>query len=295
MTEQGATGDGMPEYRYPDFLCIGAQKAGTTWLDSNLRRHPKLWLPPMKELQFFSHLHIPAARRWTGRQRHERGTQALRRYMDKTPREEWDYRHIARIADLVAGPITDDWYGRMFALAGPGQVCGEVTPDYCTLPDEGIEHVLRLSPDVRIILSLRDPIERSWSHIRMTAKARGLADAQDFERFARQADQLQRGNYPAIIARWRKFIPEDRFLVLFMDDIVRDPIAVLTRVCAFLGVAYRDKPFAKAANPVHVGEAQEIPPAVLATLKEGLQPVYDAMAELYPEPAAAWRARHFGA
>ena len=163
------------------------------------------------------------------------------------------------------------------------------------MPDEGIEHVLRLSPDVRIILSLRDPIERSWSHIRMTAKARGLAQAEDFERFARQADQLQRGNYPAIIARWRKFIPEDRFLVVFMDDIVGDPIAVLMRVCAFLGVPYRDKPFAKAANPVHVGEAQEIPPTVLATLKEGLQPVYDAMAELYPEPAAAWRARHFGA
>jgi hypothetical protein len=37
----------------PDFLIIGAQKSGTTWLDRNLRLHPDLWLPPEKELHFF--------------------------------------------------------------------------------------------------------------------------------------------------------------------------------------------------------------------------------------------------
>jgi hypothetical protein len=285
--------DGLPEYRFPDFLCIGAQKAGTTWLDSNLRRHPKLWLPPMKELQFFSHLHLPHARRWTGRQRHERGTQLLRRYIQNNAQEEWDYRYIARLADLVAGPVTDDWYGRMFALARPGQVCGEVTPDYCTLPEDGIAHVLRLSPEVRIIFSLRDPIERSWSHIRMTARGRGISEVEKLEHFARQADQLQRGNYPAIIARWRKFIPEDRFLVIFMDDIVSAPNTVLEKVCAFLGVPYREKPFAKAANPVHVGEAQEIPPTVLGALKESFRPVYAEVAALYPEIGARWAAKYY--
>lgn len=285
--------DGLPEYRYPDFLCIGAQKAGTTWLDANLRRHPKLWLPPMKELQFFSHLHVPPARRWTGRQRHERGTQLLSRYIAKNPQEEWDYRYIARLADLVAGPITDDWYGRMFALARPGQICGEVTPDYCTLPDAGIEHVLRLSPGVRIIFSLRDPIERSWSHIRMTARSRGVTEIEKLEQFARQADQLQRGNYPAIIARWRKYVPDERFLVLFMDDIVSAPNTVLENVCAFLGVPYRDKAFARAANPVHVGEAQAIPEPVLDALKQSFRPVYEQVAALYPEIGARWAARYY--
>ena len=37
----------------PDFLCIGAQKSGTSWLDANLRFHPELWLPPAKELHYF--------------------------------------------------------------------------------------------------------------------------------------------------------------------------------------------------------------------------------------------------
>src|SRR6185295_12624998 len=37
----------------PDFLCIGAQKAGTGWLYEQLRSHPGFWMPPMKELHYF--------------------------------------------------------------------------------------------------------------------------------------------------------------------------------------------------------------------------------------------------
>lgn len=40
--------------RLPDFLCIGARKAGTTWLYENLRQHPQLFLPKRKELQYFN-------------------------------------------------------------------------------------------------------------------------------------------------------------------------------------------------------------------------------------------------
>ena len=37
----------------PHFLCIGAQKAGTTWLYHNLRSHPAVWMPPLKEIFYF--------------------------------------------------------------------------------------------------------------------------------------------------------------------------------------------------------------------------------------------------
>jgi hypothetical protein len=38
---------------YPNFLGIGAQKSGTTWLHDNLARHPQVWLPPVKEIHYF--------------------------------------------------------------------------------------------------------------------------------------------------------------------------------------------------------------------------------------------------
>jgi len=281
------------ELRYPDFLCVGAQKAGTTWLDRNLRRHPTLWLPPMKELQYFSHVHLPATRKWTTRQRRERGGQLLRRYFEKNDSEDWDFNYIARVADIAGGPVSDDWYGRIFSLAGQEQICGEVTPDYATLPDEGIRHVLALSPQVRIILSLRDPIERSWSHIRMVAQTQGITDVSKLAQFAANADQYSRADYPTIVAGWRKFIPADRFLTIFMDDIAAEPRRVLAEVCGFLGVAYRDKLFAKAANAVHAGNAQEIPPAVLDILKRSFRPIYEKLAVLHPGIGERWAARYY--
>jgi hypothetical protein len=281
------------EYRYPDFLCIGAQKAGTTWLDRNLRRHPGLWLPPIKETQYFNELYLPQSRNWTTRHRRERGAKMLRRYIEKTAPEEWNYRQIAVMGDIASGPISDQWYGRIFSLAGTGQVCGEVTPDYATLPEEGIRHVLKLSPDARVILSLRDPIARSWSHMRMNLSVRGDMDVAGLERAALNKDLYQRADYPAIIANWRKLIPDHRFLVVFMDDIAAEPGRVLEQVCAFLGVEYPGKRFARASEPVHVGPPQELPGTVLDVLKERMRPIYEGMAALYPEMGGRWAARYY--
>src|SRR5215471_4218872 len=36
----------------PDFLCVGAQKAGTSWLYQQLEPHPDFWMPPLKELHY---------------------------------------------------------------------------------------------------------------------------------------------------------------------------------------------------------------------------------------------------
>ncbi len=40
---------------FPDFLGIGAQKSGTTWLYQNLAAHPQVWMPPVKELHYLDH------------------------------------------------------------------------------------------------------------------------------------------------------------------------------------------------------------------------------------------------
>lgn len=283
----------VAEYRYPDFLCIGAQKAGTTWLDKNLRRHPDLWLPPIKETQYFNHLYLPQSRAWTTRTRQERAAKTLRRYLTKVPQGEWDYRTVSVLGDIAASPVSDKWYGRIFSLAPPEKVCGEVTPDYAGLPDEGIRHVLRLSPALRAILSLRDPIERAWSHIRMNAA--DDADLAVLERATQNGDVFGRTDYPAIIARWRKFVPEERFLVIFMDDIVARPVPVLEEVCAFLGVAGNERVFRRAAEAVHVGRAQEMPPTVYERLKQRYRPVYEGISAIYPEIGRRWMERHYRA
>jgi hypothetical protein len=286
--------DGIAEYRYPDFFCIGAQKAGTTWLDKNLRRHPGLWLPPIKETQYFNHLYLPQSRSWTTRTRRERAARTLRHQLTHAPQEEWNYRHVSVLGDIAVSPISDRWYGRIFSLAPADKLCGEVTPDYAGLPEDGIHHLLKLSPEARVILSLRDPIERAWSQIRMTSDdGTGLAV---LERAAlANNDIYARSDYPAIVARWRKFVPENRFLILFMDDIVARPADVLERVCKFLGVASNERFLRRAAEAVHVGRAAEMPPSVHARLKERYRPLYDGIEALFPEIGARWKERQYRA
>ncbi|HTT99487.1 MAG TPA: sulfotransferase [Rhizomicrobium sp.] len=294
MPELPAAASETAEYRYPDFLCVGAQKAGTSWLDKNLRRHPKLWLPPIKEIQYFNDLHVPESRAWTGRHRRDRGAMMMRHYLTKTEAEDWNYRRISVLADIIASPISDRWYGRIFSLAGADQMCGEVSPDYATIPDTGIAHILKLSPGIRIVLSLRDPIARSWSQMRMDIRRGQRKELHELEAGAMNRDLYNRADYPTIIENWRKFIPDDRLHVIFLDDIEATPEAVLESVCGFLGVGSHARLSTKAMNPVHAGEKLEIPPSVLETFKTRYRPIYERFAALYPEIGAAWMARHYG-
>jgi hypothetical protein len=280
--------------RYPDFICIGAQKAGTTWLDRNLRRHPRLWLPPVKELQYFSELYLPATRKWTTRHRVETATRILTRYIGKTPADEWDDAHISRLCDIASGFVSDEWYGRIFAGAADGKICGEITPDYSTIPEDGIRHIARLSPSVKIIFLMRDPIERSWSHIRMMAKARRITDVGELEAMARSLEQFRRADYTSLIRNWTSIIPRERFHTAFADDIAEAPHQVLEALCGFLGIRYQARFFRRAEMPVHVGEAQPMPPSVESILKERLWPAYEGIAAQFPEKGAVWLGRHFG-
>jgi hypothetical protein len=102
----------------------------------------------------------------------------------------------------------------------------------------------------------------------MFAQSRDIPDIGKLEQFAASDDQFRRADYATIIANWRRFIPEDRFLVIFLDDIEKTPETVLSNVCDFLGVEYPDKAFAKAGRPVHVGEEREIPPSVGAWMAQ---------------------------
>ncbi len=279
--------------RYPDFLGIGAQKAGTTWLHENLRRHPEIWLPPVKELQYFNQLYLQRDRRWMLAHRRRHGIRALTHHIDQVPREKWNYRLIGRLADIIDAEVSDEWYGSIFALAKPSQACGEVTPHYSLLPDDGIQHIVRLAPEVKIMLSLRDPIERNWSHIRMIATSKPGEREPDLMRIAAFPDVMTRANYPAIISRWAQFVPEQRMLILFMDDILAQPLKLMADVCRFLGVEFEDDIFPRLEKPAHVGEKMDMPPELYELLKEQLHPTYVEMSKLFPEVAGRWMERHY--
>ena len=278
--------------RFPDFVGIGAQKAGTTWLYRNLVRHPEVWLPPVKELHYFDRLYVdtPGHQEAADEHRRKRAERALATTLTPGP--------DADAAALIAtGSLSDDWYGSIFGLAPRDSVCGEITGSYALLPEEGVVHLVRLNPDVKILFLLRDPIERAIAHVQMLYK-RGDPHAQRQFKPLRTLEVdprvLARSRYSETLRTYRSLIDEDSLWIADFDQLATDPEALMQSVCAFLGVEFRTELFPDMHRKVHEGVPREMEPAAHDRLRTALEPEYEALAGILPEAARRWRARHYG-
>ncbi len=285
--------------RYPDFICIGAQKGGTTWLDRMLRQHPDIWLPPTKEVHYFNRLlerRTAASKDETTKidaARMQSILASMRRVLSEagTPAEK-----IAEIycLSLIGTPEpTDETYGRIFQTAPENMVCGEITPNYARLPDEYVLHMLRLQPNLKIIFILRDPIERDWSHLRMQDQRGELQRFTHAERLSRPA---LRGysDYATTIEVFGRNVTARNLLILFFDEIMGKPHELLRQVCEFLGVDYARATFTNVHEAVHAGTPKPIPPELYAILREKLAPVYRRLLSLNSPVVQQWYDKHYG-
>jgi hypothetical protein len=270
--------------RYPDFVCIGAQKAGTTWLWHNLGAHPAIWLAPDKELHYFDRLYVPGVREAAERRR---------RLADEIVASDDPERARAQSARIrrAMEPISDAWYGAFFADAPADAVCGEITPAYALLPAEGVGHLLRLSPGVRIVMVVRDPIERAWSQLRMQRRSRVQADGVPAPGHVPE-HVLARSRYSVTLRTYRAQVAPERLWLGDFDDIARRPELFLRELCAFLEVGGRPAP-GDAGTAVHEGGGEEMDPETYDRLRAALEPEYHELAGLLPDLARRWTARHY--
>jgi hypothetical protein len=201
----------------PDFLIAGVPKAGTTALHAALVRHPQLFLPAVKEPKFFLSDGPPPVAGGPG---------------DAQTYQE----HLWRQAD----------YEALFDRAPAGALRGEATPFYLYDLDSH-DRIRALVPDVRLILLLRDPVDRAhsnWTHLWNA----GLEPEADFLTACRAEEQrkaagwadfwhyISQGRYGRQVAHLLTVFPRERVLLLRYRELKDAPDATLDRVCAFLGV-----------------------------------------------------------
>lgn len=206
----------------PDFVCIGAQRAGTTWLYDNLVVHPRTWLPPVKEVHFFDSLcpneELLGVETSQDPQGPRKYAPILTRPSLHTVRWIHRYYHEHR---------TTGWYYRIFEKPSPGLVAGDITPAYSTLDDRGVRFASRvLAPACRVFMVLRNPMERAWSGLKMTYRFHGRdISGTDLERLTRGFDHPThrlRSDYVGAVRRWSEAFP-GRFRTFLYDDLEDDP------------------------------------------------------------------------
>jgi hypothetical protein len=133
-------------------------------------------------------------------------------------------------------------YERNFAEAREDQVVGEATPIYAYWPG-GLERIHDYNPEMKIVLSLREPGARAFSNWAMQAD-RGLDPrpfskairAKDLDRRPRRRGYLSRGAYADQIARALDLFGQERVHVIIYEQFRKNPNGVLSQLMAFLGV-----------------------------------------------------------
>jgi Sulfotransferase domain len=195
----------------PDFLILGAQKAGTTALYAYLRRHPTITGPSWKEVSYF------------------------------------DRQYARGVA----------WYRGNFPLRSARRIVGEASPSYLFHP-QAPERARAVVPEARLIVLVRDPVERAHSHYQhersLGREPLSFEEAleREEERLAGELERmgddpryfshawwnytyLARGRYAEQLERWLACFPREQLLVLANEELAAEPAETYARVLAFLG------------------------------------------------------------
>jgi Sulfotransferase family len=206
----------------PDFLCVGAHKAGTTWLYQQLDSHPDFWMPPVKELHYFDQL------------------SRVHRAARPRCRDERDLQFLERLNSLsTEAGIELDNYAQLFESKA-SLLSGDISPNYSTLSDEVIRRVVEYFPNVKVIFLARDPVERVWSHLSMEVHYRqvepfDVTNIDEVNRSLRRRGMLLRSYPSAVVARWKRYVHPEQFHVYFFDDLQSNPAKLRRSVLRFLG------------------------------------------------------------
>jgi hypothetical protein len=178
----------------PNFLGIGAQRAGTTWVYHCLREHPQIFLPDKKEIHFFS-------------ENFERGL---------------------------------GWYEAHFEGFDGEPVVGEITPNYLNV-ESALPRVVECLPDARLLVVLREPLDRARSAYRLLKKTSyeglGFAEACQVNNYL-----VELSLYAVQMRRVFELFDRSRVMVVLYDDLKSRPGVFLTELFEFLAVDPTFKP-----------------------------------------------------
>jgi len=211
----------------PDFIIAGAQRCGTTFLYSCIMSHPAARKPLRREIHFFD-------------ANFSRGI-------------AWYRAHFPVLRESKAG--AEDRF-----------ITGESSPSYIIHP-LAAERMAAALPTVKLIVCLRNPVDRAWSHYwhsvkrgfetltfeeAIEAEESRLAQVGDFTGSdpAFNFSYLKRGLYAEHLERLFRFFPRERVLVVISEKMFSSPESELHRACAFLGL---DPSRARAGRPANVG------------------------------------------
>lgn len=200
----------------PNFLIIGAAKAGTTAAYRYLQQHPQIYMSPHKEPRFFALEGKPLDFRGPG-----------------------DRSRFRFVTDIES-------YRALFDDVTDEIAIGEASPWYLYVP-QAPERIVRYLPNVKLIAILREPVERAYSNF-LHAVREGLEPLRDFtQAMAAETERIesnwsyrwhykQKGFYYIQLKRYFDLFSREQIAIYRYEDFTNNTVEVMQDMFRFLSV-----------------------------------------------------------
>lgn len=177
----------------PDFLYIGPDKSGSSWLFKVLQSHPECYVPDCKDVYYFDKYY-------------QRG---------------------------------GDWYLGFFDDApSDTKVAGEISHGYL-FDEEAPQRIYRDFPNIKIMTTLRHPVERAISHY-FYLRSGGLVKGTIRDAVQQRPGILASSHYAESVKRYLDVFPKEQINISFFESLKEDPRQHAFNVFEFLGLAELD-------------------------------------------------------
>lgn len=225
------------------------------------------------------------------------GTTSLHAYLRQHPRVSLAERKELHYFDRERDYPDHDWYRAQFTPTDNTPQSGEATPIYCFWQG-AIERIHQFNPAMKLVLILRNPIDRAisqyWMEFNRGDEFLPITDAFRFEEqrlkwgcsfHERHHTYLARGHYARQIDNILTYFPREQLLILRLEDVVANAQPHLKRLSQFLGVDYRaDIEF----PALFAGKKDETPFHLREWLYAVFQPLNADLTHRYGIPTADW-------
>jgi hypothetical protein len=197
----------------PNLFIVGSPKAGTTSLHHYLDFHPEVFMSNPKETNYFTFDEI------------------------KKQNLYYNEEHISTIESYLA----------LFKKAGNMPVIGEASVSYLFYPGTA-KKLFDFNPHSKIIIILRNPVERCYSHYLMDRRLGFVKDeletiiakgAQENSHLSHAYQQfVLLGKYSEQISQYLEVFPKEQVKIFIYEEISTERKKFILDVCAFLGIRY---------------------------------------------------------
>lgn len=203
----------------PNLLIIGAAKAGTTTIYEQLKHHPEIFMSPVKEPNYF---------------------------VIKRKGFSFKANTVARSYQNSFTYNLND-YTKLFKNSREKKIIGEASPIYL-YDKEAPSEIKEVIPSVKLIVILRNPVERAFSNFAMHHVGGGLETTQNFiEALALEEERKKEnwwwgfyykeaGLYAQQLKRYFSTFDKHQILVLFFEDLKNNPEIFFENIYKFLGI-----------------------------------------------------------